>query len=379
MMKQIVLLLIFVIALSMLTGCIHAPAFDTVGSNNADADSGDVGGAAEDKINGRPENGLENGYENGLENGSAGWYPRELPVLDGVSLTAELEYYAGGTTRILAFWENGSEIPIMYGEPWQLEKFDSAGKTWKVVANDLTDIAFNSIGYELPPGKSAKHTYWLNTYIENITEGQYRIRTDFHDSNITGTGLVSYGVSAEFVVTNDSSLLRRSELDYDDLENSTEIPIWPARFNSSSSYERGIDFPVRVYKNRITYDTTIVIGGEDYYSIAGGTGQWGVVTCNYFAEGGDRYLIYTYSREDEAGKKLSYIAVFDLNYRVDIYRSKAYTEFDMTVNERFEERYFSVAFMTHFEDGFGGGGGSLVSELGYLIYENGEFRLYVLL
>ena len=238
-------------------------------------------------------------YKGNSERESVGWYPNELPVLEGISITTELDYYAESTARILVFWENNSEIPIMYGEAWQLEKYDNGESTWSVITNGLTDIAFNSIGYDLPPGMSGKHTYWLNIYDENITEGRYRVRTDFHDSNITGTGLISYGVSAEFIVTSDNSLLRRSELDYDDLENSTEILVWPAYFNRSSPLGKGIDFPVRVYKSKHTFDTTIVIAGEDYYKIAEGTGQWGVVTCNYFADGEDRYLIYSYSRDSE--------------------------------------------------------------------------------
>jgi len=144
-----------------------------------------------------------------------------------------------------------------------------------------------------------------------------------------------------------------------------------------STMENGIDFPVRVYKNRYTFNTTIVIGGEDYYKIAEGTGQWGVVTCNYFADGEDRYLIYSYSRDHETDEKLSYIGIFDLNSREEIYRSEAFAKYDITINERSEERHYSVAFMTHFEDGYGGGGGSLVSELGYLKYEEGEFNLYI--
>jgi len=306
----------------------------------------------------------------------AGWYNHELPVLEGVRLTTELGYYAEGTARLLTFWENNSEIPITFGEPWQLEYFNNDWNEWTVV-RDMTGVAFMLPGYCLTPGMSGKHTYWLSAFQENITEGLYRIRTDFHDSNITGTGLISYGVSAEFVVTSDSSLLRRSELDYDDLENSTEITVWPAYFNRSSPLGRGIDFPLRVYKNRHTFDTTIVIGGEAYYRIAEGTGRWGVVTCNYFVDGEDRYLIYSYSRDDETGAKLSYIGIFDLNKREEIFRSEAFTQYDITINERSEERHYSVAFMTHFEDGYGGGGGSLVSELGYLKYEDGEFNLYI--
>ena len=293
--------------------------------------------------------------------------------LAGVTLTTELEYYAVGTKRILAFWENNSEIPIMYGEPWQLEKFDFDKEKWSTVRSDL---AFILIGYDLLPGKSDKHTYGLSIYDDNIAEGRYRIRTDFHDSNITGNGLKSYNIFAEFNVTSDKSLIKKSELDYDDLENSREIPVWPAFF-SGIDYKRSPDFPVRVYKNKYTFDTTIVINGEDYYSIAEGTGSWGVVTCNYLEDGDDKYLIYSYSREDENKVKISYIGIFDLISRKEIFLSEPFLGFDITVNALWGTNFFSVAFMTYFEDENGGSGSSFVRELGYLEYADGKFNLSV--
>jgi len=354
---------ILIVALSVLIGCVQMPATYISSQNYTDTEPLSTNDEAESEI------------IKITKTEPARWYQDELPVLEGVSLVTELEYYAVGTSRLLAIWENNSEIPITYSEPWQLEKFYDDNDEW-VVVKDNDGVAFVVPGYDLAPGMSGKHTYWLNVFRKNIEEGLYRIKTDYHDSNITGGGLISYGVFAEFIVTNDSSLLGRSELDYDDLENSTEMPIWPASFNNSSSLGRGIDFPVRVYKNRYTYDTVIIISGEDYYSIAEGAGQWGVVSCNYFADGKNRYLIYSYSRDGESGEKQSFIGVFDLNERKVIYRSEPFAKYDITVNERSEERHFNVSFMNHFEDGHGGGGGELLNELGYLKYEDGEFNLY---
>jgi len=341
-MKQIKISLVLVVVLSALTGCATVPYNE---------------GKAESEL--------------------VGIYPHELPVLEGVSLTTELGYYAEGTVRILAFWENNSETQITYGDPWQLERYDIDRNEWSVV-RDMTGMGFYYMPYSVPPGKIGKHTYWLRDFEENIAESRYRIRTDFHDSNTTGADLRSYGITAEFFVTNDRSLLRRSELDYDDLENSSEIQVSPEYSYRTSSIARGIDFPVRVYKNRYTYDTTIVIGGEDYYRIAEGNGQWGVVTCNYFADGGDRYLIYSYSRDNENGEKLSYIGIFDLNGRVEIFRSDAFefAPYDISVGEQ-SERYYRVALISHYEDGYGGGSGTWVRAIGYLWYEAGEFDLFI--
>jgi len=315
-------------------------------------------------------------HSNVIETGHVGRNNDELTTLEGVRLTTELDYYAEGTDRILAIWENYSHHPLMYGESWQLEKLDADSNEWLTVQNnDKTDIVFNDIGYNLSQGRLGKHTYYISIYDDSIKQGRYRIKTNFHDNNNTGTGLISYIINAEFTVTSDETLLKKSELDFVDIHNSREIFLWHSWVGSTTNFERGIDFPVRLYKNIHTYDTTIVINGEDYYSIAEGTGPWGVITANYFSADENKYLIYSYSREDENGEKLAYIDVFDLIDREVVFKSEAYKTYDITVNERDEGR-FSVSQMTYFEDEYGGSGASLVREIGIMMYVNGEFKLY---
>jgi hypothetical protein len=301
----------------------------------------------------------------------------------GVTLTTELEYYAEGTARILAFWENKTKFEITYGESWQLEKYDEENNKWTTVKP--IGGFFNSIGIILLPEWRRKHTYHVTFFDENITEGRYRIKTDFSNDSIEGNVEErQYDVTAEFAVTSDKSLLKKSELDYDDLENSREMRIAYECYDFSKIFSKGMDFPVHVYKNKKTYDTTIVINGDEYYKIAEGNGKWGIVMCSlYAADDGGKYLIYSYSREDN-GKK-SYIGIFDLTARKEIYRSEAYETYDISINYRREpvtneygeKDIFEAGFMEHEENEYGGSGqSSAPGKIGYYKYENGTFNFY---
>ena len=110
-----------------------------------------------------------------------------------------------------------------------------------------------------------------------------------------------------------------------------------------------IDTPVHVYKNLKTYDTTIVINGTEQYKIAEGKGKWGVVSCSLYVNGENKYLVYSYSREN--GKHYSYIGVFDLNKKMEIYRSEAFEGYDIGVGYR-ENDYFEVSSMEYEEGGY---------------------------
>jgi hypothetical protein len=310
-----------------------------------------------------------------------------LSVLDGITLKTELEYYAEGTERILAFWENNTEFEIMYGAGWQLQKYEAERDKWTDVNNrvypeDVT-VGFISIGYTLLPDWYTKQIFHITIYDENITEGRYRIKTDFSNESTRGSGTGNYeiyDITAEFMITSDQSFLQKSELDYSDFENSKGIQIQYAYRDHSNVFAKNTDFPVHVYKHKETYDTAIVINGDEYYEIAEGSGKWGVVVCHYYVTDEGRYLIYSYSREND-GEKQSFISVFDLIARKETYRSEAYETYDISLGHRMEEDHFAVAFMEHFEDDMGGSGSSLVLgdkgyDIGFLKYENGEFKFY---
>jgi len=311
-----------------------------------------------------------------VEAGNVGMFADEYPVLEGLRLTTELEYYAEGTVRVLGIWENNSDIDIIFGESWQLERFDTDRNEWIIVWEDNINVGFYSVGYLLPQGMSRKHTYRLSIYDDNIQEGRYRIRTDFNDFNTDGLEFDTYSAFAEFTVTRDETLHRRSELDFDDFHNSREIRIDYASFDSTNPLEAGFALPVRVYKNVHTFDTTIVINGEDYYSIAEGTGPWGVLRAIYFSMDDGKYLIYSYSREDENEEKLSYVGVFDLIKREIIFLSEAFKEYDISISDR-DEDYFNVSFIGYDENEHGGFSSWSVKELGTLQYIDGVFSLNV--
>ena len=210
--------------------------------------------------------------------------------------------------------------------------------------------------------------YPLDIFNENITDGRYRIKTDFIEEK-------QYIITAEFKITRDKSLLQKSELDFDDFKYSREIDISYECYDISKIYRKEMDFPVHVYKNEKTYDTTIVINGDEYYKIAKGTGKWGIVTCSlYTAYDENKFLIYSFSREDN-NKKQSYIGIFDLIDKKEIYRSEAYETYDIWVSYRAEEDIFETGFMEYEE--YEGGGSSSISapgEIGYYKYENRIFN-----
>lgn len=314
-----------------------------------------------------------------------GIIPDGLPVLGGVTLKSELEYYAEGTARILAFWENNTEYSITYGESWQLEKYDAKKDKWTIVCKG-NGGGFTDIGIMLLPEWRRKHIYAVTRFDENIAEGQYRIKTYLINDDIEGDiEERQFGITAEFAVTREKSFLQKSELDFNDLENSREISIVHEHYDFSKTFANDMDFPVHVYKNEKTYDTTIVINGDEYYEIGDGSGKWGVVTCSFYvAYDGSKYLIYSYSREN-GGKKHSYIGIFDLTVRKEIYRSVAYETYDIWVayrreavtNRYGEEDIFEAGFMEH-EESEGGGisQSSTPGEIGYFKYENGIFSFY---
>jgi hypothetical protein len=297
--------------------------------------------------------------------------------IEGVAFKTELEYYAEGTQRLMAHLENNTEGVLTYGWAWRLEMFDESKKTWAVHSNNPF-VDFAQPGFAIFPDTRINLTYDIDLYDENIKEGRYRVVQGFHRwegrESVMGNRInKEYSIAAEFKVTSDMSLIRTSELDFDDIENSKEIEIRTTNWETGGAH----DFPVRMYKNKFTFDTTIVISGTEYYQIAEGTGEWGVLRYSYLlADGDSTYIIYSYSRERDNGKSYSHIGVFDLNLKKEIYLSDAFDEgYDIALSER-GETVFAVFSGRYFESQ-GGGRGDIYStrDIGHFRYENGTFRL----
>ena len=280
------------------------------------------------------------------------------PTLQGVSLTTELEYYAEGSARVLAFWDNGTGSELYWGEGWLLDKYDFETNTW-VTYRESVPVFLSR--YVISPEGHRKHTYDLTIYEDYITEGYYRVRTSFSVDDDAMSKL--YDIAAGFIVTRDTRLLKKSELDYDDLANSRELAFY--------SY-----FPVHVYKNVHTYNTTIVINGDEYYAIAEGNGRWGAVSCLYYEVGDNKYLAYSYSRKGNSGEHLSYIGVFDLIEKREIYRSEAYEGCDIRLGHRSYDLIWAQCGV-YAESRNGGSNWGSVQDLGFLYNRNGEFRFWL--
>ena len=277
----------------------------------------------------------------------------------GITLKTELTYYAEGTKRILVFWENNDKEGVTYGQPYNIDHYNEETKKW----NPLTlkdNYGFTMEALELRPKWINKHTYYLDSFKEEITEGKYRIRSSF-----TIKGKEHY-VTAEFSITKDSSLLKVSELDFTDIENSKEIPI---RLLDDESKGRKL-FPIHAYKNNKTFNTTIVVEGTDYYTdIATGTGTWGIVESIYaLKDNDDTYLVYSFSREGSNKEHLSYIGVFNLTTKKETFISKPYNDYDIGIGYK-GDGVFNASFMEYEE--FDGGGSAAQS-----VYdkENDEYK-----
>ena len=357
LMKSIIVGLMLAIALPFLLGCVSAdmPADSVVSL---------IEGGIVDLPGDRPR--------------FPGAYPDDLPTLEGVYLTTEHEFYAEGTQLILAFWENSTDYTLMFGQMWQLEMYAPDESEW-VAVHFREQAGFTLEGLILQPGMRIRHTYHASMFEGSLTEGVYRIRTSYSNTGIEGEGRVpgsryeQHGISAVFTVTRDLSLHRRSELDYSRDENSTNVAI-----HNYEWFERRAEFPVRVYKDTITYDTTVVINGHEYYEIAAGVGGWGVVMCSYYAHDESKYLIYSYSRAGVDHAKLSYFGIFDLISREVIFTSEAFDNYyDISIIYYHEEDVFNVSFIEYWEFEQGGlSSATAPGHAGFLKYENGEFRLH---
>jgi len=286
-------------------------------------------------------------------------YTKDIKNDSGIVLRTELPYYAKGTTRILAFWENNTKEDVAYGQPYTIDRYDEDAKKWiPLTLKDNYGFTMESLGLEA--GWINKHTYNLNSFKEEITEGRYRIRADFRMNQ------QDIDVAAEFTITKEPSLIEVSELAFSDIENSKEIPIWLLDDESKGR----ISFPIHAYKNKQTFNTTIVVEGKNYHTnIAIGNGTWGVVEGFYAIKDNDyTYLVYSFSRVGLNEEHLSYIGIYNLTTNEETYVSKAYSNYDIGIAYK-EKGLFNASFMEYEEFDSGGSSASSVYD-----EEKGEYK-----
>ncbi|TCT15607.1 hypothetical protein EDC18_103315 [Natranaerovirga pectinivora] len=113
----------------------------------------------------------------------------ETSELEGVWIETEYEIYPTGTMSVKAKWFNTTDDEMMFGEPFTLEK--KVNDDWEKVTKETVNMYFfHMIGYPLQSNQSRWHTYNLHFYTEGLTEGEYRINTDFSRMTLDG---VDYG------------------------------------------------------------------------------------------------------------------------------------------------------------------------------------------
>jgi len=107
-----------------------------------------------------------------------------------VAIATEFNSYTEGIQCINVLWKNNGEIVVIYGDNFELEKFNETINSWLVINNTDFNSVFRAIGYTLSPGSTAEHTYDVVLFDDYLTEGLYRIK-------VTNT---FYEVTAEFDV-----------------------------------------------------------------------------------------------------------------------------------------------------------------------------------
>lgn len=275
--------------------------------------------------------------------------------IDGVSMRTELDTYGPDTKRILVYWENNTDMEFMFGEYWELLKY-KGDKLEKIVSKDEYNI-FLSVGYGLQQGETRKHVYLITRYTDKLDEGQYQIKTHF--SNFGDK--VQYDLTTDFTVSNDESKVNISELDYENIDICKDITPFDVEQRTS----------MRIYKDKETYNTTLVIDSKSY-NIAPGLGGWGVIQICLFEPSDNKYLVYAYSRGIDT--HFSRIGVFDLSKKEEIFSSRDFEGYDLSIGEG-DETSLQISSAEHQEDETGGESGSLIEPIGYLIYENGHFSM----
>lgn len=100
------------------------------------------------------------------------------PELENVWIETEYEVYPIGTTEINVKWYNDTSDEMMYGDPFYIDK-KVGGKWYVVEISPGNDYAFHSIGYSLRANNQEWKEYNLISYTHGLTEGDYRIRSDF--------------------------------------------------------------------------------------------------------------------------------------------------------------------------------------------------------
>jgi hypothetical protein len=278
---------------------------------------------------------------------------RSESTYEGVSLLTELAEYAPGTKRILTYWQNDSDLDLIYGNPYRVEEL--VNEKWQEVPAELY---FNMPAFMLPVGGIQKKVYSLDSFQEPLKTGHYRIVTEFSESSAQRT---QHTVMAYFRISQDA--LGKSELDFPNLD--THADITPVDLEQSTG--------VRMYKNWQTYETVLSIEGE-LYEIAQGQGKWEVTQACLAEIEGNKYLVYVFSRSQK-DELQSFAGVFDLKKKRNIYVSQALSARNLSVVHSEKPTVFPISDLELYEEGDHGLGGSaaLGKRIGALVFRKGGF------
>lgn len=90
--------------------------------------------------------------------------------VEGISVQADGVYIYPDKTTLVVSWNNRTDYPVTYGEPYRLERLENG--EWVDCA--LGENVFAMIGYLLPANKSVNKEYTLTNMYDISAPGTYR-------------------------------------------------------------------------------------------------------------------------------------------------------------------------------------------------------------
>ncbi len=130
--------------------------------------------------------------------------------LADVAMVAKELRITGTAIELEATWSNDSDIDLMFGEYFTVDKKTAAG--WEQLGEDGF---FRSIGYPIAAHSKSNHIYPISIYTGTLERGIYRIKTNFINSREPGD-FDEYPLIMEFSYTdkNDTALKLSEEKVY---------------------------------------------------------------------------------------------------------------------------------------------------------------------
>ena len=318
---------------------------------------------------------------------------------DRVSIKTDCNIYAPDTTRIMVEWENNSDETICIGDGWNLFKKDGAEFVpMPRISGNRYASYFSPLNFSVAVGRTKTYGYLTECFTGKLTPGIYKIKTFFYAGvdidNITNLSKFNfdkhdtYVVETEFEVTNDKSKWDKSAYNFlngENYEKYFDVTKYNyGQINSLFGYYLTL---FRLYQNKETFDVVLTDGVYEY-DLGRCSGKWGIMESFTYEADDKLYLVYSCSRDNEAGEQCSCVCVLDITDYSDVkevFNYKFVADGDYYIRFFNDYRYADDGVLV-IDNKFGvtstkaeffkSGSWYFIENphtTGWLIYENGEF------